>query len=85
MTKLDVYDGLDDIPVIIEGKEKGTTQTIHFAGYDNTYGKTNFNELHPNAQKLVGFIASYLDKPISSIATGPGREQVITNFPNLNN
>jgi len=72
ITKLDVLDEEDQIPVLMED------------GYQNlpgwkssTKGITSFEELPENAQNYIKFIEDKTGVPVAFIGTGPGREEMI--------
>ncbi|HCI03876.1 TPA: adenylosuccinate synthase [Candidatus Peribacteria bacterium] len=72
ITKLDVLDEEDQIPVMMSD------------GYQNlpgwkasTRGLTSFDELPENAKKYIQFIEEQTGVPVAFIGTGPGREEMI--------
>jgi len=80
LTKLDVYDGITDIPIIVEGDATGKKKLVMLPGYYDTHKETSFEELHVNAQNLVHFVSEYLKLPVMTIATGAGRDCAIINY-----
>ncbi|MFA6038978.1 MAG: adenylosuccinate synthase [Candidatus Peribacteraceae bacterium] len=77
ITKLDVLDEEETIPVGTE--EKGGKALLEeLPGWKaSTVGVTSFDSLPPNAQAYVRFIEKNTGIPASLIGTGPGREQMI--------
>jgi len=72
ITKLDVLDEEDQIPVMMSD------------GYQNlpgwkssTKGMTSFDQLPDNAKKYIQFIEEQTGVPVRFIGTGPGREEMI--------
>jgi adenylosuccinate synthase len=72
ITKLDVLDEEDQIPVMMSD------------GYQNlpgwkasTKGLTSFDELPENAKKYIQFIEEQTGVPVAFIGTGPEREEMI--------
>jgi adenylosuccinate synthase len=78
-TKLDVYDGIKTIHVLVDDEHNGK-KIISLPGFNNTYGKTSFKDIETNAQNFIHFISEYTGLPVNTIATGPRREQVITDY-----
>jgi adenylosuccinate synthase len=73
VTKLDVLDKEDVIPVMINGKLE------ELAGWkERTAGITNFDDLPANAQAYIKRIEKETGVPVTFIGTGPGREEMIT-------
>jgi len=73
VTKLDVLDVEEVIPVMINGKLE------ELPGWkENTAGITNFDDLPENAQKYILRIEKETGVPVTFIGTGPGREEMIT-------
>lgn len=73
LTKLDVLDEEDEIPVM---EESGTWKT--FAGWKtSTVGITEFSQLPKEAQVYVEWIEKAAGVPVRLIGTGPGREEMI--------
>lgn len=72
ITKLDVLDEEEVIPVLINGKME------ELPGWkESTEGKTSFSDLPDNAQKYIETIEKHTDVPAAFIGTGPGREEMI--------
>lgn len=77
ITKLDVLDTEDVIPVGI-GEKNGKAVLKEFAGWKtSTVGITDFKTLPKNAQELVLFIEKETGIPVRYIGTGQGREEMI--------
>jgi adenylosuccinate synthase len=73
LTKLDVLDGEETIPV---SGEPGAWKKL--PGWKEvTQGRRTFEELPLNAQRYVHFIEDHIGIPIALIGTGPEREHVI--------
>ena len=73
VTKLDVLDEEEVIPVMINGNLE------ELAGWkSNTAGITNFDDLPENAQNYIKRIEAETGVPVGFIGTGPGREEMIT-------
>lgn len=72
VTKLDVLDEEEVIPVMINGKLED------LPGWkSNTAGITSFDDLPENAQKYILRIEKETGVPVTFIGTGPGREEMI--------
>jgi adenylosuccinate synthase len=80
LTKLDVLDGLKEIPVCMEmnGKEPRYENLPGWNG--EAAGITDFKKLPKEAQEYVLFIEKHVGVPISMIGTGKERGDVITKF-----
>ena len=73
VTKLDVLDEEEVIPVMINSKLE------ELPGWkSSTAGLTSFEELPENAQKYIKRIEEETGVPATFIGTGPGREEMIT-------
>jgi len=73
VTKLDVLDEEEVIPVMIKGK------LVELEGWkENTAGITSFKDLPENAQAYIKRIEEETGVPVGFIGTGPGREEMIT-------
>lgn len=72
ITKLDVLDEEDVIPVELNGT------MVEMPGWKtSTAGMTNYEELPENAKKYLETIAKQTGVPVSYIGTGQGREEMI--------
>lgn len=77
ITKLDVLDEEEQIPVGV-GEENGEPIYEYLPGWQSsTVGFTSFEELPENAQNYIAFIEEQTGTPVQLIGTGPGREQMI--------
>lgn len=77
LTKLDVLDAEDVIPVCI-GYEKGMPRYEKLPGWKtSTRGFTAWKDLPPNAKNYITFIEKFLKVPVMLIGTGQGREEMI--------
>lgn len=77
ITKLDVLDTEDSIPVGV-GVENGKTILETLPGWKtSTLGITEFSKLPENAQKLITFVEKKTGIPVRFIGTGQGREEMI--------
>ncbi len=77
ITKLDVLDEEETIPVGI-GEKNGKPVYKELPGWKtSTVGITSFNALPKQAQQFIAFIEKETKVPVSLIGTGPGREQMI--------
>ena len=77
LTKLDVLDSFESIPVAVSDEENLTFEEL--PGWNEpTVGKTSFDGLPPNAQNYIKFIAERTSTPVSFIGTGPERKDMIT-------
>jgi adenylosuccinate synthase len=77
ITKLDVLDEEEVIPVGIAEKN-GKAVYKEFAGWKtSTAGMTDFDALPKEAQALIGFIEEQTDIPVRFLGTGQGREEMI--------
>lgn len=72
VTKLDVLDEEDTIPVMVN-----ETLTELPGWKESTVGKTSFAELPENAKNYVLQIEKETGVPVAFIGTGPGREEMI--------
>ena len=73
VTKLDVLDEEEVIPVMINGKLE------ELPGWKtSTAGVTTFEELPEHAQSYIRRIESETGVPVQFVGTGPGREEMIT-------
>tara|TARA_Y100000310_G_scaffold248856_1_gene254840 strand:- start:17915 stop:19126 length:1212 start_codon:yes stop_codon:yes gene_type:complete len=73
VTKLDVLDEEEVIPVMINGKLE------ELAGWkSNTAGITSFDKLPESAQAYIKRIEAETGVSVGFIGTGPGREEMIT-------
>jgi adenylosuccinate synthase len=78
ITKLDVLDTEDVIPVGI-AERNGKVIMKEFAGWKtSTVGMTKFDALPKQAQELIACIEKETGIPVSYIGTGQGREEMIT-------
>lgn len=78
ITKLDVLDTEDVIPVGIGIDEKGKVIWEKFPGWKcSTVGITSFQRLPAQAQALITFIEKQTGIPVKLIGTGQGREEMI--------
>ena len=73
LTKLDVLDAEEEIPIVDREKE-----TLLPGWQESTRGKTDWNDIPKNAQQYVQYIEKNVGVPVSFIGTGPGREEMIT-------
>lgn len=72
VTKLDVLDEEQEIPVFVDG------DFIKLPGWqESTAGLTDYCELPANAQKYIEVIEQKTGVPVGYIGTGPGREEMI--------
>ncbi len=77
ITKLDVLDEEDVIPIGIAEKN-GKPVYKEMPGWKtSTVGVTSFDALPKQAQDFIAFIEKETKVPVSLIGTGPGREQMI--------
>jgi len=77
ITKLDVLDELETVPVCVSTKS-GKPEYKQMQGWrESTVGMTDFGQLPPNAQKYIEFIESETKVPVSMIGTGPERSEMI--------
>lgn len=92
LTKLDVLDDFEEIPICIGYRVRGqivrTLPARHlgiaepvfqtFPGWmSKTVGLRDYDSLPPNAKAYVEFIENELDCPIAIVSTGPRREETI--------
>lgn len=78
ITKLDVLDEEDVIPVGLGKDASGKQQYKEMSGWKtSTSGLTQFSDLPEQAQSLIEFIESETGIPASFIGTGQGREAMI--------
>ncbi len=78
MTKLDVLDQEEEIPVGIGVTSSGTATFKNLQGWkQSTVGITDFRKLPTAAQDYVRFIEEEVGVPVRLIGTGPGREEMI--------
>jgi len=78
ITKLDVLDEEETIPVGIGVDGKGAVQYEEMPGWQQpTVGITTFKDLPTNAQQYIQFIEEKTSVPASFIGTGSEREQMI--------
>jgi adenylosuccinate synthase len=87
LTKLDVFDELDEIRVCtlwdrgalpVAGKAPEQFEWKTFSGWKSpTVGITRYDELPSRAQDYVRFVEESLGVPIPIISTGPRREETI--------
>ena len=74
MTKLDVLDTYEEIPVFANGTWKT------FKGWNkSTYGIRELRKLPDNAFRFINEVEDLLETPISFISTSPERDDVINN------
>jgi len=79
ITKLDVLDKEESIPVGVGMQDDGTVQWKQMPGWcESTAGITVFEDLPTNAQSYVRFIEEQTGVPAAFIGTGPKREEMIT-------
>lgn len=77
ITKLDVLDEEEVIPVGV-GVKDGKAVYEELPGWkESTVGLTNFDDLPENAKKYIGFIEKNTGVPVGLIGTGQGREEMI--------
>jgi adenylosuccinate synthase len=78
ITKLDVLDEEDVIPVGIGENPDGTVIYQEMPGWkQSTAGMTHFEELPPNAQKFILFLEQQVGSPVRYIGTGKNRDEMI--------
>jgi adenylosuccinate synthase len=93
ITKLDVLAGLDELKVCtryrIDGKETDRfpndlatlerAEPIYetFAGFADLGGAERVDGLPETARRYLGFVSDFLDVPISTVSTGPKREETL--------
>lgn len=91
LTKIDVLDGLNAIPICTEYEKFGKTfplsnveqeqikpkYTTLSGWHETTAGIKNFGSMPKNAQDYVQYIESYLGIKITMIANGPERNAII--------
>lgn len=78
ITKLDVLDDEETIPVGVGVKTDGTVMYENLPGWKtSTVGITSFDDLPANAKAYVIFIEKKTGIPAALIGTGPGREEMI--------
>ncbi len=78
LTKLDVLDELDEIPVGTGVTADGKPVLEKLAGWkSSTKGITEYNKLPKAAQDYVAFIEKNIGVPVRLIGTGQGREEII--------
>ncbi len=77
ITKLDVLDTEETIPVGI-GEQDGKAVYETLPGWQSsTVGFTSFEKLPANAQTFIKFIETQTGIPVSLVGTGQGREEMI--------
>jgi adenylosuccinate synthase len=92
ITKLDILDTLDEIPVCIgyEGYDGVDMDNLHnvkgiykkLLGWKkNTRGLTSYEELPKEAKDYLSFIEQELGVPVAFISTGPARDEMIEKIP----
>ena len=93
ITKLDILDTLDEIPICVAYEYDGAVEHMPpqaemvekvrpvyrtFPGWkQSTFGLTRYDELPQKARHYLEYISGELGLEISLIATGPEREQSI--------
>ncbi|MDD5054810.1 MAG: adenylosuccinate synthase [Candidatus Peribacteraceae bacterium] len=78
MTKLDVLDEEEEIPVGTALSSSGGVTYKNLKGWkQSTVGMTDFKQLPSAAQEYIRFIEQEVGVPIRLIGTGPGREEII--------
>jgi len=81
ITKLDVLDEEEKIPVVVDAKEGGELTYEELPGWkSSTKGLTSFDDLPENAKAYIGFIEGKTGVPVSFIGTGQGREEMIVKY-----
>lgn len=81
ITKLDVLDSYDSIPVCVEYNCMGEAVYENFEGWKHqgtTFGVRDWDKLPENARRFIGAIQDLVGTEISHISTSPEREDVIT-------
>ena len=77
LTKLDVLNGLESIPVCVGYSDDGP-QWEHLPGWSQDITSVQrFDDLPENARKYVAFIEERVGVDITIVSVGPGREQTI--------
>lgn len=78
ITKLDVLDEEETVPVGIEVGEDGRVRYENLPGWKtSTRGIRTFAKLPRNAKNYLRFIEEKTRVPVALIGTGPGREEMI--------
>lgn len=78
ITKLDVLDEEESIPVGVGYEENGDVIYEELPGWKaNTVGITKFEDLPLNAQSYIKYIEEKTGVPVALIGTGQGREEMI--------
>lgn len=78
ITKLDVLDEEEEIPVCIDIDAHGKAVWKNLPGWKtSTVGVTEFSALPAQARQYIAFIEEQTGVPAALIGTGPGREQMI--------
>ncbi len=78
LTKLDVLDEEEEIPLGVGTTPDGTIQYERLAGWETpTSGITSFKTLPRQAQAYVLRIEEFVGVKVALIGTGPGREDII--------
>lgn len=89
ITKLDVFDGLQEIKICTSYNETGSLYPLHdldtctavyetFPGWDGSIrGITSFDKLPPEAKAYLKRIEEVVGIPILMVSTGPDREETI--------
>ena len=90
LMKLDVLDGFEKIKICVGYKKDGITLKEYpfslegvtpiyeeFSGFDNTYGKRDFNSLQKEARDYIHALEDILETKIKTISTSPERDDVI--------
>lgn len=78
ITKLDVLDTEDTIPIGVNMDAKGMVTYTNLPGWKtSTVGITSFEKLPVEAQNLIRFIETETKTSIKLIGTGQGREEMI--------
>lgn len=78
LTKIDVLDQEDVIPVLTEVKKDGSPVFVEMKGWKtSTSGIREFHKLPKETQAYIEFIEKSIGVPISLIGTGQPREDII--------
>lgn len=77
ITKLDVLDAEEEIPVGVSNDVKEVRYERLPGWKSSTQGGTDWDRLPPQAQDFIAFIEKHTDVPVAFLGTGPQREDMI--------
>jgi adenylosuccinate synthase len=78
LTKLDVLDDFDQIPVCVAYDESGKPKYRQFKGWKrSTVGITSYDALPQEAKDYIRFIEDESEAAVRIVSTGPRREETI--------